>query len=841
MALQAEPRAGSQLPTLLHGRSRQLMIRVPLLRAGSAQFRADEGKRHGTVPAVDHPMTESNHMDPGLSSAQVAAAVAAGHTNATVALGRRTRDIVRDNVVTRFNAVLGTLFVIAIVVAPPQDALFGFVIIANGAIGIAQEVRAKRTLDRLTVLTMPKAAVRRDDVEQQIGLAEIVLGDHVLLRTGDQIPVDGTLLAADQFEVDESLLTGESEPRVKAAGDAVRSGSVVTAGAGTLVAEAVGNDAYAQRLTVDARRYAVVTSEIRSGVDRILQVLGWLLVPVGALTVFGQFRVEPTTRDALAGTVAALVGMVPEGLVLLTSVAFAAGVMRMSARGALVQELAALEGLARVDTVCLDKTGTLTEAAMRVASVIRLARPDGQDCGEVLGALAAAEPSPNASTRAIATEFPAPGWTTTRRAAFTSARRWSGSTFEQHGTFVLGAPSALLNRGGPSEGDPSPDEEITNIIEREAAAGHRTLVLAQVKGELIAGPNGEVPPCTPICVVALREKVRPDAEAMIRFFTDSHVTTLVLSGDDPRTVASVATAVGVPGAEHPASGADLPTDSAGIVAFVEAHRVVGRVAPEQKLAIVKALQERGHGVAMTGDGVNDVPALKQADISVAMRTGSGAARAVARVVMAGDSFAPLPELVREGRRVLANMERVASLFLTKTVYAIMLAIMVTVARLPYPLLPRQLTLISTLTIGLPGFLLSLLPTNAMPHHRLVARAMRQAVPAGVLTAGGVVASYTAVRAGSYSESTERSAALVTALLCGLVVLALAAAPLDLARRAIVAFGFGCALLVFATPPLRRLLAIEVPRSWPAVTTVASSIVACAAIIVSWRWSERAER
>ena len=769
--------------------------------------------------------------DPGLSTAEVAAAVAAGRTNATVVAGRRSVDIVRDNVFTRFNAVLGTLFAIAVVVAPPQDALFGFVIAANSIIGIAQELRAKRTLDHLTVLTMPTTTVRRNGVEQQVGVAEIVQGDHVLLRAGDQIPVDGPLLAADQLEVDESLLTGESEPLSKGVGDRVRSGSIVTAGAATMTAAAVGGEAYAQQLTADAQRFTLAKSEIRSGVDRILRVLSWLLVPVGAVTVFGQFRVEPTTRDALAGTVAALVGMIPEGLVLLTSVAFAAGVIRMAKRGALVRELAALEGLARVDVVCLDKTGTLTESSMRVASITRLkaVAESGADVEHILGALAAAEPSPNGSSRAISAEFSSPGWNVTAQVAFTSSRRWSGASFEGHGAFVLGAPSALRNTGVPANG-----EDIDAMVRAEADAGRRALILGEVRTTLVAGTDGEAPPCTPLCVVSLREKIRPEASEMIRFFTDAGVMTLILSGDDPRTVASVATTVGVPGSDRPASGKDLPDDPAAIVAFVEEHRVIGRVAPAQKLAIVKALQDAGHAVAMTGDGVNDVPALKQADIGVAMRSGSGAARSVARVVLSGDSFAPLPALVGEGRRVLANMERVASLFLTKTVYAIVLAIVVTLARLPYPLLPRQLTLISTLTIGLPGFLLSLLPTTTAPHHRLVAVALRRAVPAGVLTACGVVGPYAIVRARWHSEITERSAALIAALLCGLVVLVVASGPLDRTRRSIAAFSVICAAMAFTVPSFRAVLAIEVPQPSALLIAMACSALAGVAIVVGWR-------
>ncbi len=771
----------------------------------------------------------------GLTAAQVAAAIQRGQTNAVVAIGRRTLDIIRDNTLTRFNALLGTLLVIALVVAPPQDALFGFVLLANSIIGIAQELRAKRTLDRLTVLTMPMATVVRDGREQQISVSEVVLGDLVRLRTGDQIPVDGTLRRAEQLEVDESLLTGESEPLPKTAGDCVRSGSFVTAGAATVVAEAVGNDAYAQRLTVDARRFSLATSEIRSGIDRILRLLSWLFVPVGVVTVLGQFRVEPTTYEALAGTVAALVGMVPEGLVLLTSVAFAAGVMRMGRHGALIRELAALEGLARVDVVCLDKTGTLTDASMRVACLISLS-PE-EDCASILGAMAAAEPSPNASSRAIALEYPTPGWVVGDRVAFTSSRRWSGAVFDGHGAFVLGAPSAVLDE--TTLGDPT--GALARVVAAETALGRRVMVLVRVSGSFTPGSGGEAPHGSPIGVVSLRERIRPDAAEMIRFFTEAGVTTLVLSGDDPRTVASVATAVGVPHADNPASGEDLPDDPTSIIAFLLEHPVVGRVAPAQKLAVVKALQDAGHGVAMTGDGVNDVPALKQADIGVAMRTGSGAARAVARVVLTGDSFASLPTLVHEGRRVLANMERVAALFLTKTVYAIVLAIVVTVARLPYPLLPRQLTLISTLTIGLPGFLLSLLPSTVLPHHQLVAAALRRAVPAGVITASAVSASYVIVRANRHAEVTERSAALVTALVCGLVVLALAAAPLDPARRVILGIVLVCAGVAFAASPARRLLAIEAPTAMPLLITSVSSLTAGALIIISWRLAARHER
>ncbi|HSE54452.1 MAG TPA: HAD-IC family P-type ATPase, partial [Nocardioidaceae bacterium] len=611
----------------------------------------------------------------GLTSAEVRQRVQAGLANRAVSRPSRTLgDILRANLFTRFNALLGALLVLILLVGPIQDALFGMVLVANSAVGIVQELRAKRTLDRLSLLNAPTATVVRDGETRKIAAEAVVLDDVLALGPGDQLVVDGEVLDTDGLELDESLLTGEADPVPKHRGDEVLSGSFVVAGTGRARAARVGEEAYAVALAAEARRFTLVHSEIRDALNRVLQVITWALVPTGVLLFTTQLLLEQATLgEAVRGSVAGVVGMVPEGLVLLTSVAFAVGVVRLGARGVLVEELPAIEGLARVDVVGIDKTGTLTEGSMTVGSLVSLAGGTEAGAAEALGALAHADERPNASMRALAEEFAAPaGWRATDRVPFSSARKWSGVTFDLQGTWVLGAPEVLLEPGTP----------VLEEAEGLAATGHRVLLLARSIGSL-AGE--ELPPVLePWALVILTERLRPDAADTLRYFAEEDVEVKVISGDSPRTVAAVASALGLPGADRPVDARGLSEDPAELGAVMETATVLGRVSPHQKRAMVRSLQERGHVVAMTGDGVNDVLALKDADIGVAMGGGAQAARGVAQLVLLRSRFDVLPDVVAEGRRIIGNIERVANLFLTKTVYVTVLALAVGVAQLPFP-------------------------------------------------------------------------------------------------------------------------------------------------------------
>jgi cation-transporting ATPase E len=739
----------------------------------------------------------------GLTSAEVAEREAAGQVNrAPEQTSRPLSTIIRTNVFTRFNAILGVLFAAVLVVGSPIDGLFGLVIVWNALIGIVQEVRAKRTLDRLAVLNAPTATVVRDGEDQEVAIGDVVLDDLLRLRTGDQVPADGRVTASAGLEIDESLLTGESEPVDKQPDDQVLSGSIVVAGTGSFVATAVGADAYAHRLAAETKRFTKTKSDLMTGIDTLLRFISWGLIVIGPILLLSQLRRGgQSTKDAVVGTVAALVGMVPEGLVLLTSLAFFVAALSLARRRVLVQELPAVEGLARVDVVCLDKTGTLTDGNIRFAAMEPL---DGQDPAalrEPLGALAD-EPTPNATARALATEYPpAGGWERIGAVPFSSARKWSGATFEGHGTWVLGAPEMLL----PAAGDPP---VLRERVDGLAATGQRVLLVARADNAF----DGEVLPdgLRPMALVSFEESIRPDAAETLEYFRQQDVQLRVISGDNPRTVGAVARRVDMPDVGEPADARQLPDDLDALADVLDTTTVFGRVTPNQKRAFVGALQRRGHVVAMTGDGVNDALALKDADIGVAMGSGAPATRAVAQLVLLDGRFAHLPRVVAEGRRVIANIERVANLFLIKNVYSALLAVAVTVAGLPYPFRPRHLTLVSALTIGIPAFILSFTPNSQRYRPGFLRRVVAFSVPAGIITALGVFVAYALARARDVEADEARTAATVVAMVIGLGVLLIVAKPLQPWKLVLIGSMGGLFALVMAIPSTRRFFQLDIP-------------------------------
>lgn len=736
-------------------------------------------------------MTEVFRTAPGgLTAAQVRERVEQGRTNAQqVRSSRSYTEIARANLFTFFNGLLGTLAVLALLTGRWQNALFGGVVVANAAIGIVQEVRAKRTLDRLAVLNAPRARPVRDGRQVEVPLEDLVLDDLIVLRAGDQVPADGAVVTTSGLEVDESLLTGESEPVTKAPGDAVRSGSIVVAGEGTAQVSAVGAEAYAARLAQQARRFALTESELVASTNRLLRWISAIMVVVAPVLVWSQFRSTDngTWHEAITGSVAALVGMVPEGLVLLTSLAFMAGSLTLARRSVLVQELPAVEVLARVDVVCLDKTGTLTEGDIRLDRVEPLGEYDAATVTQALALLARAAPA-NATTTAIAAATPAAAWRSTGGVPFSSARKWSATVTADDGVWVLGAPEIVL----PAAGD-SAQTQARAAARSLAATGARVVLLAHRPA---APPQwDELPPdLAPAALVVLTERLRPDARQTLAYFDSQGVRLLVLSGDNPGTVAAVAAAAGVPGITGPEDAVDarhlptdLPTDLPALADVLERHSVFGRVTPEQKRAMVAALQSRGHVVAMTGDGVNDALALKDADIGVAMGSGSPATRAVAQVVLLDGRFAHLPEVVAEGRRVMANVERAAGLFLVKNAYSLLLALISAVTLAAYPLQPIQLTLVSSATIGVPGVLLALGPSRRRYVRGFLRRTVAFAVPAGVVIGTVTYAGYWFVRTTDPGAGVEgaRTAAAITLLIAGWWVLLVSARPLTRWRLSVV--------------------------------------------------------
>ncbi|MFI7445179.1 HAD-IC family P-type ATPase [Nonomuraea indica] len=799
----------------------------------------------------------------GLTSAQAAQA------RRNIVPRRSSRSfgaIIRANVFTLFNLVIGVLWALILIFGHWQDSMFGLVIVANSLIGIVQEWRAKRTLDRLAVINEAPVTVRRDGRDLQLPPDEVVLGDLVLLGPGDRLLVDGEVVRSDGLEIDESLLTGEADPVHKQPGDQVLSGSFAVAGSGAFVATRVGTDAYAVRLAEEASTFHLAHSELRDGVRNFIKYITWLVLPIGALLTYSQLRNSADFGTAITGAVAGIVTMIPEGLVLMTSIAFAVGVVRLGRRKCLVQELPAIEGLARVDVLCLDKTGTLTAGGMDLDQVLVLR--DDQPAHEALAALAAADHRPNATAQAIQARHPsAPdGWQATETVPFSSARKWSGADFGPRGAWVLGAPDVLLDA----------DQDGYRQAATLAATGARVLALCRT-GDLSAlasGPGPVAPGCGPdgpggptapggpaasngsggsggtasggsggpvgaeiecVALVTLEQRIRPDAHETLEYFARQGVTVKVISGDNPEAVSAIATGLGIPDGHRAVDARTLPEDDPDKLAeILDANAVFGRVTPRQKRQFVAALQSRGHTVAMTGDGVNDVLALKDADLGIAMGAGSPATKAVAQVVLLDNRFATLPYVVGEGRRVLANIERVSGLFLTKTFYAIVLSLLTGVLGMMFPFAPRHSTLVNALTIGVPAFFLALAPTLERARPGFVPRVLRFAVPAGVTCAAAVMLSFWVAHSDTSTLNGDRTAAVIALFLTTWWVLVLVARPLTWWRVVLVGSMAALFAAALALPPVRELFALQPGGTGADLAAVGISAVAAVTISVAVR-------
>ncbi len=756
----------------------------------------------------------------GLSATEVRRRIEAGQVNRVPeGPSRSSADIIRANVVTRFNILLGILLVVVLVVLrEPRDALFGIVLVTNAAIGIVQELRAKQTLDRLELLAAPRIRVIRSGRPVDLTAEEIVTDDVIELRSGDQLAVDGTVLSARGLEIDESLLTGESDPVEKSSGDECLSGSFVSAGTGRYRATRVGPEAYAVRLAHEAKRFTLVRSELREGIDWIIKGVSWVVGPMIALLVWSQMRGDGTLLESLRGAIAGAVAMIPQGLVLLTSIAFAVGVIRLGRRKVLVQELPAIEGLARVDTVCFDKTGTLTEGRLAVQEVSTFGDADPTSA---FGALAAAEPDPNATLAAVAEAFPQdPGWTLSDSVPFSSARKWSGATFAGQGTWVMGAPDVV-----------APEDPDISEAARTASEQGRRVVLLSRSDEPLTG-NRLPAHLRPVAALMLGDQIRGDAAETLRYFADQGVSVKVISGDHPETVASIAREVGVVGSGNVFDARALPDDPQRLAAVMEEGTVFGRVTPHQKRAMVSALQSRGHVVAMTGDGVNDVLALKDSDIGIAVGSGAPASRAVAQLVLLDGRFATLPGVVGEGRRVISNIERVANLFITGTVYAIGLALAIVLTALPFPFLPRHLTLVGSLTIGIPAFFLALAPSSRRARQGFVGRVLRFAVPTGVAATLATFAAYQLAIFEGVSLEEARTTAVLVLTAIGLFALGIVSRPLVPWKRGLIAAMAALLVLAMVSPVSHDFFELNLPRLVVLLAAVGIAALTGAAMVIT---------
>jgi len=799
----------------------------------------------------------------GLNAAQVAERVSAGRTNEyRERTSRSAAQILRANVFTIFNGILGVALVLVLALGHWADALFGFVLLLNTATGTLAEIRAKRALDRLAVLETPRAVVLRDGNETEVAVGEVVIDDVVRLRAGQQVPADGEVLISDGLEIDESILTGESRPVRPVSGAQVMSGTTVTAGTGLFRTTAVGGDAYAHRLAREARRYSLVVSELQAGTNRVLHWISWVIVPVALVLVWSQLRLSGSIaetwssgawRHAVVAGIAGVVSMVPQGLVLLTSVNFATASLSLARRNVLVQELPAVEVLARVDTLCLDKTGTITTGRIRLGEV---QGPDGDQApSEVLSALALLSTVGEANATADAIreglsdlrglgeqglkDAREPGNTGSsadvESVPFSSRRKWSAVRDRSGTTWVLGAPEIVL--AGHSE-------SVLDRARQIAAQGVRVVALARSGSPWRSAP-GEDDPRLPdhleaAGIVILTEEIRPDAAETLAYFRQQGVDAKVISGDSPETVAAVARQAGVtaPGGGElvaldartlPAGaggGHETDEDLGRLADAVEGASVLGRVTPEQKRALVRALKSRGHVVAMTGDGVNDALALKDADLGIAMGNGAPATKAVARLVLLKGEFSALPGVVAQGRRVMANTERIASLFLAKTIYASLIAVVVSAMAVAYPFLPRQFTVVSSLTIGIPAFVLALAPSNRRYREGFLGRVLSLCVPAGLMAGAVTLSTYlwlTLTHAPRAQVTTATTLVLIT---CGLWLLTLTARPLTSWRLGLVVLMGAIAVLGVIAPPVRAffLLAWPTPGVWWVI-----ALMACLAI------------
>ena len=730
---------------------------------------------------------------------------------------RSVRAILKANIFTRFNALLGGLFVTILLVGGRQDALFGLILIANTAVGIIQELRAKRALDHLRLLIAPKAHIVRDAVVQDVPVDKIVIDDVLELRSGDQVPIDGILLAAQNLEVNESLLTGEADPIPKLRGDQVLSGSFIVAGGGRLQAVRVGEASYARRLARAAQQFALSQSQLRNGINNILRYITWALIPTALLLFITQLLYSPTgVRDAVVGSIAGVVGMVPEGLVLLTSTVMAIAVVRLARYGALVQELAAVELLARVDVLCADKTGTLTEGGTTLEEIVPASATDKDACAplpadvrKVLGAFANDEASSTASLTALRGSCARPSgpeWNVVASVPFSSTRKWSALSFAMGGTWILGAPEMVLKNLDQAA-------QLLASVDKFAKKGKRVLSLAYSKQPLDAVSGTAALPLAlePAALVVLSEKIRTDVAETIRYFQEQGVAVKVISGDHVETVQAVAALAGVRSEKAAFDARNLPADPSALMEIVDQHRLFGRVTPAQKRLMVRALQRHGHVVAMIGDGINDVLAIKEADFGIALGSGTAASRTVAQLILLKDNFSALPAVIAEGRRVIANVERTSNLFITKTVYVFALAIAIGVAQAPFPFLPRHLSLVGLLTIGTPGFFLTLARNTTKARPGFVGRVLRFALTAGAMAAAATLLGYAAARMLVPNEiSIARSTATLVLIGFGLQVLFLLARPqgiwqwLFLSALPILLF------LVMAIPWLRDFFALQLP-------------------------------
>ena len=886
--------------------------------------------------------------EPGLTAAEVTQRVERGQANEVkTSTSRSVADIVRANVFTLFNGIIFAAMVLVLITGSWKDSVFGFVIIINTGIGIVTELKAKRTLDRLSILVASDVLVRRDGVDVPVPHNGIVMDDLLWVRSGEQVPADGLIVETWGLELDESMLTGESRTVRHKVGEQIYSGATAVSGMALIRVNAVGEHSYAATLTAQAKVYKKTVSDLNKGINTILKFMTFLVVPLCVLLILSQIRTVGGWSEALAtgewrqavvSAVAGVVGMIPEGLVLLTSLNFALAAIRLARKNTLVQELESVETLARVDALNLDKTGTITDGGIAFDRLIMLGDEDGSAGGVTGGGRGAAdvggydaatghdaaaertvaqalydccnEEQPNGTGRAVLAGLAAQDYgagDVNARIPFSSARKWSAVVEADGSLWYMGAPEVILA---------ALDRDTTDLLERVndyAGDGNRVLLMARASegfaraGEerggredsgkhdghdghqdheshegqagdhegrndhealdsqgcerrdrkvgdtssdirsewdrLLDNPTLD-PHAEPVALVLCAERIRSDAEPTLAWFREQGVRCRVISGDNPVTVGAIAHKVRLTGDREPIAmdARELPEDLNELARTLEGVDVLGRVLPDQKKAIVKALHLQGHVVAMTGDGVNDALALKEADLGIAMGNAAPATKAVAQVVLVDSKFSHLPDVVARGRQVMANMERVASLFLVKTVYSALISLGVVLTQIPYPYLPRHITYIGALTIGMPAFILALAPNTRRYIPGFLGRVVRFALPGGVATALSVLlASWFLpdimgwdVADSPADLSSLRATSAIILFVMGVFVLARVARPLNGWRGGLVAFFAAAGVIGAFIPLVARFFALILPTG-ATLTATLIALAGAAVIFVLCLW------
>ena len=689
----------------------------------------------------------------GLSSEEVLQRINNGQSNAGLDIKTKSvRQIVKENCFTLFNLINVLLALAVALVGSYRNMLFMGVILCNTAIGIFQEIRSKRVIDKLSILSAPKARVIRDGEEKSLPVSEVVIDDIIIISSGSQVCADCVVLKGS-CEADESLITGESDAIPKKEGDELHSGSFVTAGTVTAQAIRVGMDSTSGKITGNAKYLKKRSSDMMNSINKIIKVVSICIIPFGIVLFLKAFFVtHQSIEDGVTGTVAALIGMIPEGLVLLTSVALAVSAIRLARKQTLCQDLYSVEQLARVDVLCLDKTGTITEGCMQIEEILQVDK--NFDIDYALNSFVSAFPDKNSTLSAISENYSA-GTTMTLKSTvpFSSVRKWSSAEYSGYGTIVLGAPEFVLREKY---------SEYRDICEKYSENGMRVLMLAHCKNSCI---NNSLPEgLSPKAIIVLSDKIRSSAPTTLEYFREQGVCVKVISGDDAVTVSSVAKRAGLLDADNYVDVSLLSDDE--VEEAAEKYTVFGRVTPDRKLNLIKALKSAGHKVAMTGDGVNDVPALKEADCSIAMQSGSDAARCVSQLVLQNSDFSSMPLVVAEGRRCINNVERSASLFLVKTIFSFILSAAFLIIPYAYPLKPIQMTLVSALAIGAPSFILALETNKNRVHGGFLKNVIKKSAPGGISVAIGIILLMASQSIFDYSpDSISTMALLIVAVAC----------------------------------------------------------------------------